>query len=80
MVTRALTGQIVTLAFTHPNRVRITKELDLLKSAIHRLTDSVRHLRKSRTSQGEVFFKTFNIQSDAKGAVASIFTIVNDFK
>lgn len=52
----------------------------LLKSAIHRLTDSVRHFRNLVHLQNESSQKHTISKATAKGAVASIFTIVNDFQ
>lgn len=50
----------------------------LIKSAIHRLTDSVRHFR-NLVHLGAESTPRFTIsKATAKGAVSSIFTIVND--
>lgn len=51
----------------------------LLKSAIHRLTDSVRHFRNLVHLQAESSSRHTISKATAKGAVASIFTIANDF-
>jgi len=59
--------------------IRTCENKRLLKSAIHRLSDSIRqfrnlvHLKKEVTSRYTISVAT------AKGAVASIFTIANDF-
>jgi hypothetical protein len=50
----------------------------LLKSAIHRLTDSVRHFRNIVHLEKESSARATISKAAAKGAVASIFTIVND--
>lgn len=51
----------------------------LLKSAVHRLTDSVRQFRNFVHIEKEVSSRHTIPKSTAKGAVASIFTLVNDF-
>jgi len=50
----------------------------LLKSAIHRLTDSVRHFRNFVHLEKEESSRTTISKATAKGAVSSIFTIAND--
>ena len=59
--------------------IRACAETRLLKSAIHRLTDSVRHFRNLVHLQNEELPRHTISKATAKGAVASIFTIVNDF-
>lgn len=51
----------------------------LLKSAIHRLTDSVRHFRNVVHLEKESSPRISISKATAKGAVASIFTVANDF-
>ena len=51
----------------------------LLKTAIHRLTDSVRYFRNLVHLEKESTQKHSISKSTAKGAVSSIFTIANDF-
>ena len=51
----------------------------LLKSGISRLTDSVRHFRNIVHLRKEKDSKITISKPTAKGAVTSIFTIVNDF-
>ncbi|SRR6266568_3086965 len=51
----------------------------LLKSAIHTLTDSVRHFRNLVHLQKEDSPRWTISKATAKGAVSAIFTIVNDF-
>jgi len=51
----------------------------LLKSAVHRLTDSVRQFRNFVHIEKEVSSRHTISKSTAKGAVASIFTLINDF-
>ncbi len=50
----------------------------LLKSAIHRLTDSVRHFRNVVHIEKESSQRISISKATAKGAVASIFTVAND--
>ncbi len=50
----------------------------LLKTAIHRLTDSVRHFRNLVHLQKEDSRRSTISKATAKGAVSSIFTIVDD--
>lgn len=52
----------------------------LLKLAINRLTDSVRHFRNVVHLEKENSPRISISKATAKGAVASIFTIANDFK
>lgn len=52
----------------------------LLKSAIHRLTDSVRYFRNIVHLEKETSLRYTISKATAKGAVASIFTVVNDFE
>lgn len=54
-------------------------EKELLKDAIHRLTDSVRHFRNLVHLEKEISSSHTISKPNAKGAVASIFTIANDF-
>lgn len=64
---------------TFDEYIKTCKKNDLMKSAIHNLTDSVRlfrnlvHLAKEKNATDAISKAT------AKGAVASIFTITNDF-
>ena len=51
----------------------------LLKTAISRLTDSVRHFRNIVHLQREDSSRITISKATAKGAVASIFTLANDF-
>jgi hypothetical protein len=51
----------------------------LLKDAIHRLSDSVRHFRNLVHLSKEISARHTISKATAKGAVASIFTIANDF-
>jgi len=50
----------------------------LIKSAIHRLTDSVRHFRNYVHLEKEESSRSTISKATAKGAVSSIFTIAND--
>jgi len=52
----------------------------LLKSAIQKLADFVRHFRNLVHLEREISKRDTISQATAKGAVASIFTIVNDFE
>lgn len=58
--------------------VKACEQNGLLKSAIHRLTDSVRHFRNIVHLEKENSARATLSKATAKGAVASIFTIVND--
>ena len=59
--------------------IKTCEQKRLLKSAIYRLSDSVRHFRNLVHLSREKT-KKYNIsKATAKGAVASIFTIANDF-
>ena len=55
------------------------KENNLLQSAIHSLTDSVRHFRNYVHQIKEKSKKDTISKATAKGAVSSIFTVANDF-
>jgi hypothetical protein len=59
--------------------IKACRDKDLLKSAIHGLTESVRHFRNLVHLEKEVSARHTISKSTAKGAVASIFTIANDF-
>lgn len=50
-----------------------------LKKAVHRLSDSLRHFRNFVHLSNEVTTKHTISKATAKGAVASIFTLANDF-
>jgi hypothetical protein len=58
--------------------LRACQENDLLKDAIHRLSDSVRHFRNFVHLEKEESKKHTISKATAKGAVASIFTVAND--
>jgi hypothetical protein len=60
--------------------IKICEDKGLLKSAINRLTDSVRHFRNFVHIQKENSPKATISKATAKGAVSSIFTIVNDLQ
>lgn len=64
---------------TFDTYIKTCVEKDLLKSAIHCLTDSVRHFRNLVHLQEESSSRHTISKATAKGAVASIFTIANDF-
>jgi hypothetical protein len=64
---------------TFDSYIKTCVEKGLLKSAIHRLTDSVRHFRNLVHLQEESASRHTISKATAKGAVASIFTIANDF-
>lgn len=51
----------------------------LLKKAVHRLSDSFRHFRNFVHLSNEITSKHTISKATAKGAVASIFTLANDF-
>jgi len=60
--------------------IEACKNNDLLKLAIHGLTDSVRHFRNLVHLAKEKSPKHTISKATAKGAVSSIFTVVNDFE
>jgi len=64
---------------TFESYLNACKDNNLLKSAIHRLSDSVRHFRNIVHLENESSQRYTISKSTAKGAVASIFTIANDF-
>lgn len=60
--------------------IKACEDNDLLKRAVHRLTDSIRDFR-NLVHLGSEKTKRYTIsKATAKGAVASIFTISNDFQ
>ncbi|MGL1932197.1 MAG: hypothetical protein OCC45_10600 [Desulfotalea sp.] len=59
--------------------IKVCEQEGLLKSGISRLTDSVRHFRNNVHLQKENTSRITISKATAKGAVASIFTIANDF-
>lgn len=59
--------------------IKTCADKGLLKSGISRLSDSVRHFRNLVHLSKEETKKYTISKSTAKGAVASIFTIANDF-
>ena len=63
---------------TFEGYITICEQKKLLKSGIFRLSDSVRHFRNLVHLSEETKKYTIS-KATAKGAVASIFTIVNDF-
>jgi hypothetical protein len=64
---------------TFDHYITTCQENGLLKDAIHRLTDSVRHFRNLVHLAKEKNKKHTISKATAKGAVSSIFTITNDF-
>lgn len=60
--------------------IKACQDSGLLKSAIHRLTDSVRYFRNYVHIVKEISSRDTISKPIAKGAVASIFTVVNDFE
>jgi hypothetical protein len=60
--------------------IKACEENDLLKAAIHRLADSVRQFRNIVHLEKEISSRYTISKPTAIGAVASIFTIANDFK
>jgi len=59
--------------------IRTCEDKGLLKSAIHRLADSVRQFRNIVHLERESSPKYSISKATAKGAVSSVFTIANDF-
>jgi hypothetical protein len=64
---------------TFDSYIKACEANGLLKSAISRLTDSVRHFRNIVHLQKEDSSKITISKATAKGAVTSIFTLANDF-
>lgn len=64
---------------TFDGYIQACKDNTLLKSAVYTLTDSVRHFRNHVHLAKESNKKHTISKATAKGAVASIFTLVNDF-
>ncbi len=64
---------------TFDSYIQTCAQNNLLKSAIYRLTDSVRHFRNLVHLKKEISSRETISKPTAKGAVASIFTIANDF-
>lgn len=64
---------------TFDSYIKTCKNNGLLKAAISRLTDSVRHFRNIVHLKMEDSPKITISKATAKGAVSSIFTLVNDF-
>lgn len=64
---------------TFSEYIRICENMGLLKSAIFRLSDSVRHFRNLVHLTKEVDAKHTISKATAKNAVSSIFIIANDF-
>lgn len=64
---------------TFDSYIKACDENGLLKSAIHRLTDSVRHFRNIVHLSKENSKRETISKATAKGAVSSIFTVANDF-
>jgi hypothetical protein len=64
---------------TFDSYIKTCEDNGLLKSAIYRLTDSVRHFRNIVHLQKENNSKITISKATAKGAVTSIFTLANDF-
>lgn len=63
---------------TFDSYLKACEKHGLLKEAIHRLTDSVRHFRNVVHLEKESSTRHTISKATAKGAVSSIFTIVND--
>lgn len=59
--------------------IKACEQNGLLKLAINRLTDSVRHFRNVVHLEKESSPRISISKATAKGAVASIFTVANDF-
>ena len=64
---------------TFDSYIKTCENNGLLKSAISRLTDSVRHFRNIVHLRMEDSSRITISKATAKGAVASIFTLANDF-
>lgn len=60
--------------------IKACEDKGLLKSAIYRLTDSIRHFRNLVHLEREKSAKHTISKPTAKGAVSSIFTVANDFE
>ena len=64
---------------TFDEYIKACQNNDILKSAIHNLSNSVRHFRNIVHIEKEGSSKYTISKATAKGAVSSIFTIANDF-
>jgi hypothetical protein len=64
---------------TFDSYIKCCENNRLMKSAISKLTDSVRHFRNLVHLERESSPRSTISKATAKGAVSSIFTIVNDF-
>ena len=60
--------------------IKTCEDKGLIKSAVHRLTDAVRHFRNLVHLEKELSPRHTISKATAKGAVSSIFTIANDFQ
>jgi hypothetical protein len=60
--------------------IKTCEDKGLIKSAVHRLTDAVRHFRNLVHLEKELSSRHTISKATAKGAVSSIFTIANDFQ
>jgi len=70
--------QITPSKNTFDGYIKACEDNGLLKSAIQRLTDSVRHFRNFVHLEKEESSRATISKATAKGAVSSIFTIAND--
>ncbi len=64
---------------TFDSYIKACETNGLLKKAVHRLSDSFRHFRNFVHLSNEITSKHTISKATAKGAVASIFTLANDF-
>jgi len=64
---------------TFESYIKACEEKNLLKKAVRRLSDSLRHFRNYVHLSNEITTKHTISKATAKGAVASIFTLANDF-
>lgn len=71
--------QVTPIKDTFDGYIRTCVDKKLLKSPVHQLTDSVRQFRNLVHLEVESSSKHTISKATAKGAVSSIFTIVNDF-
>lgn len=71
--------EVTPITDTFDGYIRTCVDKRLLKAPVHQLTDSVRQFRNLVHLEVESSSKHTISKATAKGAVSSIFTIVNDF-
>jgi hypothetical protein len=72
-------GKVIPAKYNLDAYIKACEDKGLLKTAIHRLADSIRQFRNIVHLERESSSKHSISKATAKGAVSSIFTIANDF-